>query len=32
MANPTEPHPEAFRAELHDGQIVEADGSTITDP
>jgi hypothetical protein len=32
MANPTDPGASAFRAELHDGQIVEADGSTITDP
>ena len=31
MANPTEP-PERFRAELGDGQIVETDGSTVTDP
>jgi len=32
MANPTDPHAETFRAELDDGQIVEADGSTISDP
>jgi hypothetical protein len=32
MANPTDPAAERFRAELDDGQIVEADGSTITDP
>lgn len=32
MANPTEPPPERFRAELGDGQIVETDGSTVTDP
>ena len=32
MANPTDPHAEPFRAELDDGQVVEADGSTITDP
>lgn len=32
MANPTEPPPEHFRAELGDGQIVETDGSTVTDP
>jgi hypothetical protein len=31
MANPTEP-PGRFRAELGDGQIVETDGSTVTDP
>jgi hypothetical protein len=31
MANPTDPHTEPFRAEL-DGQVVEADGSTITNP
>jgi hypothetical protein len=31
MANPTHPQAEPFRAEL-DGQIVEADGSTVTDP
>jgi hypothetical protein len=31
MANPTHPPAEPFRAEL-DGQIIEADGSTITDP
>ena len=32
MANPTEPPPEHFRAKLGDGQIVETDGSTVTDP
>ena len=32
MANPTDPPSERFRAELDDGQIVESDGSTITDP
>jgi hypothetical protein len=32
MANPTDPPPPRFRAELDDGQIVETDGSTITDP
>ena len=32
MANPTDPPPERFRAELDDGQVVEADGSTVTDP
>ncbi len=32
MANPTDPHAGPFRAELNDGQVVEADGSTITDP
>jgi hypothetical protein len=32
MANPTDPPSGHFRAELDDGQIVEADGSTITDP
>ena len=32
MANPTDPPPGRFRAELDDGQIVESDGSTITDP
>ena len=32
MANPTEPRHDGFRAELDDGQIVETDGSTITDP
>ena len=30
MANPTDDGP--FRAELDDGQIIEADGSTIRDP
>jgi len=33
MANPTQPRPDPlFRAELEDGQIVEADGSTVADP
>src|ERR1039457_650019 len=32
MTNPTDPPPERFRAELDDGKVVEADGSTITDP
>ncbi|HCU93568.1 MAG TPA: hypothetical protein DHU96_12900 [Actinobacteria bacterium] len=32
MANPTDPRPEPFRAQLDDGQIVETDGSTVTDP
>lgn len=32
MANPTQPRPGAFRAELDNGQIVEADGSTVADP
>jgi hypothetical protein len=33
MANPTQPRPDPlFRAELEDGQIVEADGSTVEDP
>jgi len=33
MANPTQPHPDPlFRAELENGQIVEADGSTVADP
>jgi hypothetical protein len=32
MANPTEPRPERFRAELDNGEIVEADGSTVADP
>jgi len=32
MANPTDPPPERFRAELDDGRVVEADGSTVTDP
>jgi hypothetical protein len=32
MANPTDPPPEHFRAQLDDGKIVETDGSTITDP
>jgi len=32
MANPTDPPSGRFRAELDDGQIVESDGSTITDP
>jgi hypothetical protein len=32
MANPIQPRPETFRAELENGQIVEADGSTVADP
>ncbi|MGH3273195.1 MAG: hypothetical protein ACRDNZ_02580 [Streptosporangiaceae bacterium] len=32
MANPTDPPSGQFRAELDSGQIVEADGSTVTDP
>ena len=32
MANPIDPGPEYFRAELEDGQVVETDGSTVTDP
>jgi hypothetical protein len=32
MANPIQPRPETFRAELEDGQVVEADGSTVADP
>jgi len=32
MANPTDPSAGPFRAELDDGQIIEADGSTIRDP
>jgi hypothetical protein len=32
MANPTDPPSGRFRAELDDGQIVESDGTTITDP
>jgi hypothetical protein len=32
MANPTDPHAQTFRAELDDGQVVEADGSTFNDP
>ena len=32
MANPIDPHAQTFRAELDDGQVVEADGTTITDP
>lgn len=32
MANPTDPPSGHFRAELDDGQIVESDGSTITNP
>ncbi len=32
MANPTDPPPERFRAELDDGRVVETDGSTVTDP
>jgi hypothetical protein len=32
MANPIEPRPGTFRAELEGGQVVEADGSTVVDP
>ncbi len=32
MANPIQPRPETFRAELEGGQVVEADGSTVGDP
>ena len=32
MANHTDPHPGHFRADLHDGQVVETGGSTIVDP
>lgn len=33
MANPTRPRPDPLlRAELEDGQVVEADGSTVADP
>jgi len=32
MANPTQPRPELFRADLDNGQVVEADGSTVADP
>ena len=32
MANPTDPRPGHFRADLDDGQVVETDGSTIMDP
>jgi hypothetical protein len=32
MANPTDPHAPTFRAELDDGQVVETDSSTVTDP
>ena len=32
MANPTDSRPEPVRAELEDGQVVESDGSTVTDP
>jgi hypothetical protein len=32
MANHTQPGPEPFRALLENGQIVEADGSTVADP
>ena len=32
MANPTDPDEGPFRTELDDGQIIEADGSTIRDP
>jgi len=32
MANPTDPRPDQFRAELENGEVVEADGSTAWDP
>ena len=32
MANPTDPSPERFRTELDNGEVVEADGSMVTDP
>lgn len=32
MANPTHPRPGQFRADLDNGQVVEADGSTVADP
>jgi hypothetical protein len=32
MANHTHPPADPFRAELEDGQVVEADGSTVVDP
>ena len=32
MANPTDPSPEHFRTELDNGEIVKADGSTVTNP
>jgi hypothetical protein len=32
MANPTDPRPGHFRADLDDGHVVETDGSTIMDP
>jgi len=32
MANPTDPRPDQFRAELDNGEVVEADGSTVQDP
>jgi hypothetical protein len=32
MANPTDPCAQPFRVELDDGQIVEADDSTVADP
>ena len=32
MANPTQPRPGPFRADLDNGQIIEADGSTVADP
>jgi hypothetical protein len=32
MANPTDPRPDQFRAELDGGEVVEADGSTVQDP
>ena len=32
MANPIDPRAERFRAQLDDGEIIETDGSTVTDP
>lgn len=32
MGNPTDPGAERFRARLDDGETVELDGSTVTDP
>src|SRR5215471_17182596 len=32
MANPTQPRPGPFRADLDNGQVVQADGSTVADP
>jgi len=32
MANPTDSRPDQFRAELDNGEVVEADGSTVQDP